>query len=193
MQLNPDISALRPIAPANDRIKSLPSDLPHREYKGITSEIHCMLIEDIPTIEPIRDYVQVLRRVPRPSLWESLKGLSHYIGSYSLYENARWSVIASAFFRTWLSDEIIRQEFRVICRLVFQEEVLTDGINSVSDLVVMSLAKITKSNMQLMSASLSRNKRENFDECIKSSRRIVQKFFEAAAMKSDSRVSPKCN
>jgi hypothetical protein len=187
MEMEPP--ALRIITPALDLIMTRPSDPAHSEYGGIIKLIHLLLINAVLKKLAALEYARVLRKFPKPPGWGRFQSPIHYIGSYSLSEHARWSIIAPILFRVFLRDRHIKKSFKEACSKAFANEIASSNesiTKSVTNIIVHALAAIAKSNRQVMSNSLSREKRLSFSKDILFSRLNCQRLFEAAAMASNS-------
>jgi hypothetical protein len=191
MAMEPPV--LRMITPALNLILTRPSDPAHSEYGGITKQVHLLLINAVLTKPAALEYAQVLRKFPKPPGWGPFQNPIHYIGSYSLSEHARWSIVAPILFRVFLRERHMKDSFKKACSEVFADDIaranqrgyLENNTSGISYIIVRTLAAIAKSNHLVMSNGLSRNEQLSFSHDILFSRLKCQKLFDAAAMASN--------
>lgn len=86
------------LAPALDIILTRPSDPAHSEFGGLAKSMHILLLEAILAPSGVAEYVAQLRRFPFPPGWPRLQSPT-FVGSYTLSEHGRWSVIAPILLR----------------------------------------------------------------------------------------------
>jgi hypothetical protein len=76
-----------------------PSDPAYSEYQGLSLLIHDFLKDTILTTKAIEEYHTVLQKHPFPPSWGRLPSPIHHLGSYSLAEHGRWSIIIPGLLR----------------------------------------------------------------------------------------------
>ena len=167
------------ISPALDIIVTRPSDPAHSEYGGIAKSMHILLMEAILTGPGAKSYAEQLRSFPYPPGWARLQSPLHHLGSYRFGEHARWSVIIPNLLRCWLDFKHIKPDFLKAMDVVFQVD-LQRQVNKL-DILVTSFASVAKANTLLMSAYLSAEDRNGFQNMVKTSRRLYQRLHETAA------------
>lgn len=168
------------ISPALDIILTRPSDPAHSEYGGITKQLHLLLMNAILTIPSQREYADQLRKFRYPSGWGRLQSPLHHLGSYSLQEHARWSIIVPGFLRLWLCTRHVQPLFLKSIEKAWKGRI--PGGQSPLNFIVISFAAIGRSNANLMSDSISVSNRAEFGTRIKLARQYYQQLFEAAAI-----------
>lgn len=99
------------ISPSLDLILTRPSNPAHSEYGGITKQLHMLLMNVILTTQSQKEYADKLRKMRYPSGWGRLQSPLHHLGSYSLQEHARWSIIIPGLLRLWLCDRHVQPLF----------------------------------------------------------------------------------
>ena len=175
--------ALPPIeklSPALDLVLSRPSDPAHSEYGGMTKLLHAFLVEAILHDNKSRHlYTSQLQRFPSPPGWNRLQSPLHHLGSYTLSEHARWSIIAPPLLRIWLREEHISPFFLLGMQKEFAEELVE---RSPVDIIVSCFAANAKSNSLLMHTHMTSKDRQDFAILIFRSRTLFQRLCEAAAI-----------
>ncbi|KAL7816993.1 hypothetical protein V8C44DRAFT_269620 [Trichoderma aethiopicum] len=138
-------SNLEKISPALDPIWTRVPDAAHSEYNGLTNLFHTILIKVVLRPQAVKDYSRRLRSWKFPPGWNRLQSPVHYLGSYSLSEHARWSVIIPGLLNVWLEKDFINPNFWNAA--VMRPEL--DGLDLV-DWLVRAFARLARSNDLLM-------------------------------------------
>lgn len=168
------------ISPSLDLILTRPSDPAHSEYAGITKQLHLLLMNAILTIPCQKQYADELRKFRYPSGWGRLQSPVHHLGSYSLQEHARWSVIVPGLLRLWLRVEHIQPLFLRGIEKAWKGHIPA-GMSSLH-FIVLSFAAVGRSNALLMSDVVSTSERAQFGSTIRLARQYYQQLLEAAAI-----------
>lgn len=168
------------ISPSLDLIMTRPSDPAHSEYGGITKQLHHLLMNAILTIPCQKAYADELRKFRYPSGWGRLQSPVHHLGSYSLQEHARWSIIAPVLLRLWLRAEHVQPLFLRGVEKAWKGHIPA-GQSSLH-FIVHAFAAVGRSNALLMSDVVSSFERAQFGPRIKLARDYYQRLLEAAAI-----------
>ncbi|KAI0599024.1 hypothetical protein F4775DRAFT_591811 [Biscogniauxia sp. FL1348] len=187
--------ALMTVLPALDIIKTRPADSSHSEFGGLTKMLHLLIIDQVLTPTANHEYAKMLRNFPMRPGWGAVQSPLHVL-QYSLAEHGRWSVMAPLLFRTWLKSKpnFIKAAFSRAVMKVFASEMEllfgpdTAGIGPV-DILIKVLVENAHSNILLTADYLPADMRDMkfFDNQIKFSRRLFQKFCSATAQATASR------
>jgi hypothetical protein len=162
---------LQTITPALDLVLSRPFDLAHSEYQGLSQLMHELLKDTILTAKGLEEYYVTLRQHPFPPGWARLQSPIHYLGSYSLAEHARWSIIIPGLLRCWLQRSHIKPVFLQVAQQLWENPL---------GYIVGSYAAIAKSNSVLMGPEISPENRLNFNDIVMEGRLRYQELSRCA-------------
>jgi hypothetical protein len=149
--------ALASITPALDIISTRPSDPAHLEYQGLSQLMHQFLKDTLLTEKGLQEYHVMLRKFPFPPGWQRLPSPIHYLGSYSLSEHARWSVVILVLLRKWLQTSHVKSKFLLVARQRWDDPL---------EFIVSAFAKVAKSNTILMGAEISEEDRRGLNDIV---------------------------
>lgn len=91
--MDPNPPTIYIISPALDMIVSKPSEPVYSELNGISGIAHGLLVNNILTTEAKFTYAEQLRSIVFPLGWQRLQSPIYHLGSYSLSEHRRWSIV----------------------------------------------------------------------------------------------------
>lgn len=168
------------ISPALDIIHSRPSNPAHSEYGGITKQLHELLMNEILTTKSQQEYANRLRNFCYPSNWGRLQSPMHHLGSYSLQEHTRWSVISPVLLRVWLRAHHVRPLFLRGIEKAWKGHI--PGGQSPINFIVALFAAVGRSNAILMSDSISNADQTQIATRIQLARHYYQQLLEAASL-----------
>lgn len=181
---------LQKISPALDIVLSRPPEPAHSEYNGLSQLVHGLFIKQVLIPKALIEYGRILRSFVFPPGWPRLKNPLHYLGSYTLSEHARWSIIIPLLLRTWLKDEHIQPDFRQAVRRELEDPVLNYLAAQfdmpkvsipASAIVTRFMTAMARNNMNLMSNKATLDQRNAFLSEMKLYRRLFQGMMEAGA------------
>jgi hypothetical protein len=164
--------ALATISPAMDFITSFPPDPAHSEYQGLSQLMHEMLKDTILTAKALDEYNHILRSHPFPPGWARLQSPIRHLGSYSLSDHARWSIIIPGLLRKWLQKSHIKPAFWAVARDLWENP---------TGFIVGSYAAVAKSNSLLMGTSISATDRADFNAIVLQGRQRYQDLCKCAS------------
>lgn len=167
-----DTPSLSSISPALDLVMTRPSDPAHSEYQGLSLLMHDFLKDTILTAKAMEEYHAVLRKHPFPPGWGRLPSPIHHLGSYSLAEHGRWSIIIPGLLRCWLQRHHIKPKFLEVAKEMWSDPLAY---------IVSSFAAVAKSNSVLMGSEISELDRVNFDSIVIEGRKRYQELSKCAA------------
>lgn len=174
--------ALQAISPALDLVLSRPPDAAHSEYKGIANLMHFLLRDGILTKTARVEYASVLRGWPFPPGAPRLQSPTHHLGSYSMSDHGRWTIIIPALLRDWLEEK------HLMPRFVAQIQQNQPDASPV-DVVVSTTAAIAKSNSVLMGRKMSDVDRKNMGAIIRRARTMFNQLNIYASQSVGSRAA----
>lgn len=168
---------LTALAPALDIILSRPSDPAHSEFQGITKQMHFLLIERVLAAPAIKLYCHELRTLAFPPGYASLQNPAKHLGSYSLSDHARWSMIVPILLRLWLRPEHMHLRY---LRSMKGSKGWTD--RQCVDCVVGFFAALARSNSLLMGPTIAMEARDACEQIIKGCRKQMQQLLDFASL-----------
>ena len=187
--MNDQGAPLQSVSPALDVILTRPGDPAHSEFGGITKLLHSMLLDVVLTEAAKREYNGILRTYRFPPDWRHLPSALHHLGSYTLSEHARWSVIGPVILRTWLKDVHLKPQFinaipLAMHELLEQMRAMLGSDTPLSIVVIIAFARVADSNRMLMSHPLSAQRRSEMLPVLDLGRQMFQAMCEAASISS---------
>jgi hypothetical protein len=179
---------LATISPALDWILTRPTDPAHSEYQGISKRMHEVMMADVFTPRAALAYGRFIRWVfPFPPGWHRLQSPNKHLGSYSLSEHARWSVIIPGLLRCWLKEEHIKP---LLVAAIRNRQSRLDPAEYLSpvNFIVTCLAAMAKSNSQLMTNKAA----DDTVEVVFRGRKLYQDFMKVLidAANRNTRLAP---
>lgn len=183
---------LQLISPALDIIVTRPTDPAHSEYGSISTLLHKLLLEAILKPAAQIKYARILRSFPFLPGWGRLQSPLNHLGSYSLSEHTRWSIIIPVLLRMWLRDKYIKDHFRnnikthipVLLRVLISLTGLSEAAITASAMVTRTFSSVARSNVNLMSNTLSSKDRDHFTDKMIAMRILFQQINKVAAVAS---------
>ena len=176
--LDMNTPSLISISPALDIILSQLSDSAYSEFEEITKQLHMLLMTAILTSKRQKSYAEQLHLFKYSSGWDCLQSFIHHLGSYSLQKHRQWSVIVPALLCCWLREEYIQSLFENSMLRVFQTDTFSVNV------IVISFTAIAKSNILLMSDSMTTEDWRSFSDTVKAAQMLWQNLLEIAALTS---------
>ena len=188
--MNDQGSPLQSVSPALDVILTRPGDPAHSEFGGITKLLHNLLLDAVLTESAKREYNGILRKFRFPPDWQHLPSALHHLGSYTLSEHARWSIIGPIVLRTWLKDVHLKPQFVNAIPLAMHgilEEMRAQLGSAIpfSFVVITAFARVANSNRMLMSHPLSVQRHSEMLTALDLGRQTFQAMCEAASIASN--------
>ncbi|KAI0995689.1 hypothetical protein K3495_g12491 [Podosphaera aphanis] len=175
------------MAPALDIILTHPLDPPHSELQELTRLLHQLLFDSILTEHAKEEYTAQLKNFQFPPGWPHLRNPCRHLGSYRLFEHARWSIIAPVLFRVWLDETKIIPHFATAIRQtlagVISEVMHAFGLEvtiSTAHVIFICFASVARSIMRLMSDSMTLDEHQSVAADILEARRCFKGLNEAA-------------
>ncbi|KAF1808853.1 hypothetical protein P152DRAFT_462083 [Eremomyces bilateralis CBS 781.70] len=185
-----EFPALKKLAPCNPINIDCPGDMAHSEAGGITELLHLAILDQVLTPQAAIGYTQKVRSFPFPPGWIRIQSPLFYIGSYTLQEHARWSVIIPVLFRLRLRASHIKPTFLQEAHIVFSTEVLELAAvenpklptnDHIVTILVKAVASVAKVNTLLSAAYLTTAERASLHMEITASRSMFQRLCEVAS------------
>lgn len=179
------IVLLQLISLALDIIVTRPTDPAYSKYGSISQLLYKLLLDAILKLAALVEYTRVLRGFQFPLGQARLQSPLTYIGSYSLQEYARQSIIIPVLLRIQLRDEYIKDHFRnnikihmpILLRYLTNITGLTDAV--IIDFIVLAMlvrvfVSVARSNVNLISNTLSAEERTAFIDEMVAMRQLFQ-------------------
>lgn len=175
-----------------DIIVTRPTDPTYSKYSSILQLLYKLLLDAILKLAALIEYTYILRRFQFPLGQARLQSPLTYIGSYSLQEHARQSIIIPVLLRIQLRDEYIKDHFRnnikiyipTLLRYLTNMTRLIDAAIIVLAMLIRVFVSVARSNVNLISNTLSAEERTAFIDEIVAIRQLFQQVNEVAAVAS---------
>jgi hypothetical protein len=176
--LSTEQPALQSITPALDLTLSRPPDPAHSEYYGIIRKLYPMLYKKILFKRAASDFTMVFQRFPLPPGWGRIQSPEMHMGSWSMSECGKASIIVPLILRTWLKPQHLRKAFCRCLSIEFPIHSRPENFSDV-DLIVYGFGRIAKSNTLTSAFQLLPKDRRGFHGQILEARRYFLGFMRA--------------
>jgi hypothetical protein len=173
-------SALQSILPALDLTLSRPPDPTHSEYFGLVRRLYPMIYKTILTQKASSEFTTIFQRFPFPPGWGRIQSPEKHMGSWSMSECGRASVIVPIIFRCWLKPSHVRKAFTTGLTAQFPAQGRPHNFSDI-DLIVYGFGKLARSNSLISAIQLSFEDRRDFHQHILEARRYFLGFMKAGA------------
>ena len=158
--LAPEPSALEDLTPALDLVLSRPPDPAHSEYFGLVRRLYPLLYSKILTKRAAEAFTAVFQQFPFPPGWGRIQSPATHMGSWTMAECARASVVVPIMLRCWLRESHIREPFKT---KVAADTNLSNPLKSSSvDIIVSCFGKLARANSLISAFTLSLKDRQEF-------------------------------
>ncbi len=176
--LKPQSSPLQNLTPALDLIMGCPPDPAHSEYYGLVRKVYPLLYTKILTTRAATEFTTLFHDFPFPSGWARIQSPAVHMGSWSMSECGRASIVIPIMLRCWLRGHHLRGTFKDRLNATFLD--LRQRFSSEEDITVFAFAKLAKSNALISSLHLSTQDREEFNNQILDARQLFLGLMNAA-------------
>ncbi|KAK4232746.1 hypothetical protein C8A03DRAFT_20023, partial [Achaetomium macrosporum] len=143
------INALTNFTPALDILRTRPVDVAHSEFSGLAMLTWTLLRDEILLPDAFDHLSSSLRSFPFPPGWGRLQNPKSHMGSWSISEAARASIIAPTFLRTWLEDKHVRPRFARNITSYSEEFFGRTHHTSPTSLLILAFWKVASSSLIL--------------------------------------------
>lgn len=144
-----ELLAITLLSPALDLNISRPGDVAHSEFKGIARHALTLLFSDILKTSFHFEFARAFAATSTPPGWGQVQNIQKYLGSYSMQELGRASMIAPLTLQKFLQDIKLRPHFYKAIDLELKQSSDESGFTR-ADFVTHCFATIAKCNAVIM-------------------------------------------
>ena len=167
---------------------AFPGDVAHSEFKGIARQVLNILFTDI--LKPVfhEVFARQFAATTTPSTWPQAQNIHKYIGSYSMQEYGRASMITPVTLRKWLGEHHLRA--KVPAAIDYIASKTNDNSSRLVgvDFLVHCYATIARMNAVVMAPYIRKEDRTNLDTLVREARRRMQDLVDIAVTASKKEV-----
>ena len=168
---------------------AFPGDVAHSEFKGIARQVLNILFTDIlkPTFHEV--FARQFAATIPPPTWPQIQNIHKYIGSYSMQEFGRASMITPVTLRKWLEEHHLRA--KVPAAIDYIASTTSDDSSGLTgvDFLVHCYATIARMNAVVMGPYIRKEDRINLGTLVREARRRMQNLVDIAFIASNKEVN----
>ena len=168
---------------------AFPGDVAHSEFKGIARQVLNILFTDLLKPQFHEAFAREFTITPSPPTWARLQNIHKYLGSYSMQEFGRASMITPVVLRRWLLDIHLRVKVLSAIDLVLLDS--TDrSSNKGVNFIVHCFALIARLNAVIMGPHIRKQDRRHIDSLVRDARERMQDLIDVAVFASNRNTIP---
>ena len=163
---------------------AFPGDVAHSEFKGIARQVLNLLFTDILKPQFHETFAREFASTPTPPTWAQMQNIHKYIGSYSMQEFGRASMLTPVVLRKWLLDIHLRSKVPAAIEHVLNKVSTDTSAYSGVNFIVHCYATMARLNAVIMGPYIRKQDRNHINSLIQDARQRMQDLVDVAVAAS---------
>jgi hypothetical protein len=163
---------------------AFPGDVAHSEFKGIAQQVLNILFTDILKPQFHETFAHEFALTPVPPTWAQVQNIHKYIGSYSMQEFGRASMITPVVLRRWLQDIHLRSKVPAAIAYVLSNVTTDQTAHEGVDFIVHCYATMARLNAVIMGQYICKQDRDKIPLLVRDARQRMQDLVDIAVAAS---------